>query len=200
MPALKVDANTILKRKLDEPVSYQIYDCFEDYFPKEIEARLRNLNQTFPLAGLHAQIDCGQITKGQWLLYTTVCFTGQVLNGGTEQFFDNCPGLILDVRAVLKNWAPEELLTTYQTAARSNLEVIEAHSKKTPKAEGADLADFWKELEAAGADFDDDAVSLIDASAYSDDRDSNPLNWFTSLETNVLDFVVNNPTDFKRAS
>ncbi|RLJ60501.1 hypothetical protein BCF46_0702 [Litoreibacter meonggei] len=200
MAVLKVDSNTRLKRKSGEPISYQIHDYFEDYFPRPIEQHVRELNQTFPLATLRSQVAAGNMTEGQWLLYTTVCFSGQVLNGGAEQFFSNCPGLIRDAETVLKDWAPAEFLASYKTAASPLLDVIETHAELSPIAQGGDLGDFWKALETADELIDSVAVEEIDTSAYAKNRNEDANNWFTELETKVLDFVEKNPEQFKHLS
>lgn len=70
MPPLLMPRDTVLKRKPDEPLSYQLYDTYEDYLSPDIQKRLQSLNQSFPLKGLSTFISDGEITKGQWVLYT----------------------------------------------------------------------------------------------------------------------------------
>nr|WP_166417082.1 DUF4375 domain-containing protein [Cochlodiniinecator piscidefendens] len=140
------------------------------------------------------------LTEGQWLLYTTACFSGQVLNGGIEQFFSNCPGLIRDAESVLADWASVEFLTAYKTAAAPLLEVIKRHAELPPVDQEHELADFWTAIEAAEKLIDDVTAAEINTSAYSGDRNENPQNWFTKLETKVLKFVEDNPEQFMRSN
>ncbi|MBL1434701.1 MAG: DUF4375 domain-containing protein [Rhodobacteraceae bacterium] len=186
------------KFKLSEPVSSQIYDFFEDYFPAEIERRMRDLNQTYPLKGLKVEIGRCEITKGQWLLYTTVCLNGQITNGGLVQFFENCPGLVKDALALLQEWADPEFAAAYEKAAKPLLGLIEKHAKKYPDAQGVDLTVFWEEFEIALDSIADEDVSAIETSCYSFDRETNNKNWFNAQDIKVLTFVKENPKDFAK--
>lgn len=181
------------KYKQNEPTSYQIYDFFEDYFPNEIERHLRELNTTYPVMGLRAQVAAGEITYGQWLLYTTVCFSGQVLNGGLEQFIENCPGLIGDAAAILQDYAKPDFVGAYTAFTRPLLDLIEAH-----KSLGEDLTSFWKEFEIRLDQTDPDTAKTVDEAAYASDRNTNPENWFNNLESRVLEYVLKNPDEYQR--
>lgn len=200
MPPLLVPANTVLRRKPDEPLGYQLYDTFEDYFSPEIQERLRKLNQSFPIQGLSAAIVSNEITKGQWLLYTHVCFVGQIVNGGVEQFFDNCPGLILDADKLLTDFGSSDLKEAYSLAAKRFLEVIDHHAGKNPEATGEELSLFYADLDAAWCDDDEDRFRVIESACYARDRDSDASNWFTQLEKRVLDWVLKHPAEFTSAN
>ncbi|MBY6121559.1 DMP19 family protein [Mameliella alba] len=200
MSPLLIDRDVALKLNETEPPSYQLYDCFEDFFPPEIEKRIRGLNQSFPLMGLKAQVAAGQISYGQWLLYTTVCLTGQITNGGVEGFFANCPGLILDAAVLLDEWAKPELSTAYKTTAEPFLKVIRSYAESNPTATGNELDKFWDSFEAAFNHFDEDASEKIEDSLYDGGRKDDPENWFFALDVRVLEFVLKNRDHFQRST
>jgi hypothetical protein len=200
MPPILAPAKTVLRRKSGEPISHQLYDAFEGYFPAPIETRLRQLNQTFPLKGLFSQIGTDEITMGQWMLYTENCFVGQVVNGGLEQFFDNCPGLIRDAAILLSEYAPREMSDRYAIAAETFIDVIKRHAQNNVDATGDALNPFWAELEDAWRDDDQDRFAVLEATCYKKDRNSDASNWFTQLERRVLDWVLDQPADFREVS
>jgi hypothetical protein len=199
MPVLKVARATILKCKPTEPVSHQIYDCFEDYFPQPIEQHLRTLNTSQPIIGLRAQIARGEVTQGQWLLYTTVCFTGQVMNSGFEGFLVNCPGLIVDAAMVLRDHGAPAFSAAFERVAAPYLRVIEAHQAAMPGAADEVPDAFWQEIEAAYEQLDLAAAEDIDAIAYASDHNTDAENWFHALEARVLRWVLDHPAEFQEA-
>lgn len=196
---LLIERDVRLKLNETEPPSYQLADCFADFFPPEIEERIRGLNQDFPLIGLKPQIAAGQISYGQWLLYTSVCLTGQICNGGVEGFFANCPGLIRDAAVLLEEWAEPELAQAYKTAAEPFLDVIQSHAEAGPTATGKELDEFWGGFEAAFDQFDEDAANKIEVALYDAGRDDDTENWFFALEVRVLDFVLENRGHFQQS-
>ncbi|MGO4855540.1 DMP19 family protein [Phaeovulum sp. W22_SRMD_FR3] len=199
MPVLKVARATILKCKPTEPVSYQICDCFEDYFPQPIEQHLRTLNTRQPVLGLQAQIARGEVTRGQLLLYTTVCFTGQIMNGGLEGFLDNCPGLIADAALVLREHGAPAFSAAFDRVAAPYLRVLDAHRAAMPEGAAEVPDSFWQEIEAAYDQLDLAAAEEIDAIAYAPDRDADAKNWFHALEARVLRYVLDHPAEFQEA-
>lgn len=200
MSLLLVPDNTVLRRKPEEPLSYQLYDCFEDYLSPDIQKRLLELNQSFPLKGLSGFIPAGQITKGQWVLYTHTCLVGQIANGGLEQFIDNCPGLILDAEKLLSEFGSEDLRAAYALAAQDFLAVIARHASNDPAATGDDLDLFWSDLEAASREDDEGRFSAIDDACYAQSREADASNWFTQLEKRILNWVLEHPREFVSAS
>ncbi|MDJ0820226.1 MAG: DUF4375 domain-containing protein [Paracoccaceae bacterium] len=200
MPPLLAPADTTLRRNPQEPLSYQLYDTFEDYLSPPIEERLREMNQAYPIKGLSAFVSNGEITKGQWVLYTQTCLVGQITNGGVAQFIDNCPGLILDAEKLLSEFGPKEMQDAYSLAAQRFLDVIGQHARLNPEATGDDLDPFWADLEAAWRDDDEERFQALEDACYAPDRNDDASNWFTQLEKHVLDWVLENPGDFVAAS
>lgn len=199
MPPLLAPANTALRRKPEEPLSYQLHDTFEDYLTADIEERLRVLNQRYPLSGLSAFIAEGEITKGQWILYTHTCLVGQINNGGLEQFFDNCPGLILDVEKLLSKFGAKEFQDAYALAARGLVGAINRYGAD-PKATGEALRPFWADMEAGLDDCDKELFEALEDVCFAHDRQNDPSNWFTQLERRVLDWVLEHPGEFAAAA
>lgn len=195
-----VPASTNLKLNSEDPPSYQLHDCFKCYFPRPIEMRLNELNTAYPLAGLFSQIKAGQITKGQWLLYTATCFSGQISNGGAEQFFDNCPGLINDVDKLLQTYGDADFAKAYETAADPFSIVIWEFASTDPSAYGDALKPFWEAIEAAWDNVDESAFSAIENVAYPIDQDTPAIKWFNSMQAKIVEWVLNHPSEFKAAS
>ena len=198
MPVLRVEPDVILKRDPDQPISYQIYDCFEDYFPPDIQKKVRELNVFFPLASLRSQVAERELTEGQWLLYTCVCFSGPTLNGGVEGFFGNCPGLIRDVELLLEYAALDEFLVTYRLAAKPLLNLIEKYRLQSANATGDELKDFWTEFEAEEEKVDLAAIKKIEMFSFENKQVPLEENWLFLLESRVLQFVLNNPSHFQK--
>lgn len=195
-----VPATTNLKLNTEEPSSYQLHDCFECYLPRPIEMRLNELNTTYPIAGLFSQIEAGQITKGQWLLYTATSFSGQISNGGAEQFFGNCPGLINDVDKLLRTYGSADFAIAYETAAKPFNVVIRDFAAIDPDVTGDALKSFWEAIETAWDNVDESAFSAIENVAYPIDQDTPANKWFNSMQTKIVEWVLSHPSEFRAAN
>jgi len=194
---IRTEPKSKLNYSPTDPVGYQLYDLFEGYFPKRIEEHVRNLNQTTPLRTLYAQIEDGEITKGQWALYSTVCFVGQVNNSGCIGFAENCPGLIVDAKCVIEEYGADEFRLAYEAAFADFLNILTEHRELNKMASGDALAGFWEELGACIERCDEKLFRNLEAECNAQDREKNRRNWFTDLEASVLEFVLANPHDFQ---
>lgn len=121
---------------------------------------------------------------------------GQIVNGGVEQFIENCPGLIRDAAQLLDAFGTADLQNAYALALQNFTAVIDYHAGVTPDATGEGLTPFWSDFEQARRDDDEDRFEVIEDACYASDRNDNPSNWITHLEQRVLDWVLDNPREF----
>ncbi|MBS8225859.1 DMP19 family protein [Vannielia litorea] len=156
------------------------------------------MNQSTPRLGLHSRIGTGDITHGQWALYTETCLVGQIVNGGVEQFIENCPGLISDAEKLLAAYGPPALHDAYVKAAAPFLAVIADHAARQSDATGDALAPFHADFEAAWDVVDESLFGPIEASCYAKARDADPENGFTALEDRLLRWVLAYPEEFRQ--
>lgn len=144
-----------------QPASWQLADIFSNWLPPPIEAKLRQLNQRWPVDGLYPQIEKREVTRGQWMLYVGACLHGQVLNGGLEQFVFNCPGLMRDARTLTRLIGLAELATGYEEASRGALELLDRFAASGLWLEGEALEPLWAAYE--GVELDEDETHYFDA-------------------------------------
>ncbi len=196
MPILFAPIGTAIHQENGDPLSHQVYDVFESYLPVNVEAHLRDLNAKQPIAGLDAQISMGELTRGQWRLYTTVCFSGQVMNGGMEGFLYNCPGLVADVRLLLIRFGSPDFSKAYEDAAEPFLDLIDGIPGEARFAEGNELKAFWEGVDAVFDQTDQKKFAPIESHAYAKDRDRDPNNWFFQVDKAVLEWITSKPEQF----
>ncbi len=199
MPVLLMPADTLAKTVSSDPATYQLHDLFGAYIRvgEEIETRLRTLNIQWPLIGLEPRIETGEITEGQFLLYVTTCWHGQLLNGGVFGFLENCPGLVRDARSALRRFAPPAFRTQWEALVEPAHRVLDESAGYDGNPTDPEIAAVWANYEAALDEMDEDRVKQFEDSIYAEgakDNAEHPVNVFAQ---GIVDFVVANPGQLK---
>jgi hypothetical protein len=192
MPILLCENGTPPGINVDQPATWQLADVFAAWIPRDVEAHLRTLNQTWPLAGLEMQLARAEVTKGQWLLYTAGCLQGQVQNGGAEGFAFNCAGLLRDARSVTSEMGPPELAEAYKMGLGKVLDVVDRFAAEGLWSTGEDLADFWEEFEAV--EIDEDIAERLERAFWAVEGQPNPLS--EQFAARIVSYALANPQEF----
>lgn len=198
MPPLLLPAGTPISVRPDVDPDWQVSDCWYACIPGSyslMEERFRQVVEDTPLHTLKAAVDAGEVTRGQWILFTAATFVGQVDNGGVVQFVGNFPGLVRDAALVLGELGPPALCDAYVAYAALLLAVLEAHSDKAGRHRN-DLDEFWTDFETADGALDDALAAVIDRHAHYK-RYEEDGNWMTALEVRIVEETLAHPDDFR---